>query len=207
MNFKVVVISGKMGSGKTTLATALARCAHRHPHVRAVVMNFADTIYEIHDFARGRMKDLGLPTPEGLEVKDGSLLQFLGTEWGRKTYGQGVWAEALVGRIGKFLALSGEAFASYLFIIPDCRFKNELAAFPDALKVRLECPREVRKARCSQWRENDLHQSEVDLDEWVGITGLPEKFDMYFDTNTMPPEGIAELIYHKVSDVYAKPPR
>jgi hypothetical protein len=68
-----------------------------------------------------------------------------------------------------------------LFIVSDCRFRNEFDGFPDAFKVRLECDRDIRKSRCSQWRENDTHISETDLDGYAE----EGKFDCVIDTGDL----------------------
>jgi broad-specificity NMP kinase len=155
---KVIMISGKQGSGKTTLGHALAKEFSLSGH-QVVGLTFASTIYQIHDYALALMEDKGLKLDS---VKDGDLLQFLGTEWGREKFGENVWADCLKGDVKNYC----EKFPNknIVFLVSDCRFENEFNAVEDALTVRLECSREVRKSRCEMWRENDKHRSETDLD-------------------------------------------
>lgn len=183
---QIVLLSGKQGSGKTTLCNNLFRSYTKNgTFVR--VINFADTIYEIHNFALGVLKRYGI---ERDIVKDGPLLQLLGTEWARKTISENIWVEITQNRIDQMYQQFKTLYTKQVFVVGDCRFKNELECIPEALRVRLECPKPVRKERCSAWRENDTHPSEIDLDDWVE-TG---KFDMYFNTQTQTSEHCATMI-------------
>jgi hypothetical protein len=194
----VILISGKMGSGKDTLALNLLQIAHRYKGWRAETLKFASPIYEIHNFARGLMASLGQVAPENLKIKDGPLLQFLGTEWGRSTYGEDVWTKALQSRMFNFWNRMGESFPNYLFLVTDCRFKNEFHAFDNGpywvTKVRLECDRDTRKTRAEQWRDNENHQSEIDLDKY----SEEGRFHMVLDSGVLDSQGIAELVFHEV---------
>jgi hypothetical protein len=169
---QIILLSGKQGSGKTTLQQDLIRVLHARPGVRCHVVNFADPLYEMHNFCIGKLATLGIKRDI---VKDGPLLQLLGTEWGRKTVDENIWVKTLKGQVDRITKMMG--FDRNIFLVGDCRFKNEFYGFPEALRVRLECDRETRKARCSMWRENDTHPSEVDLDDCV------DEFDLVFDTS------------------------
>lgn len=117
-------------------------------------------------------------------------MQWLGTEWGRARYGQDVWLEVCRGAIDKFVK-THETYAKRIVpIVSDVRFRNEFDAFPQALRVRLECPEDVRRRRAETWRENITHPSEVDLD-WHAERG---SFDMTFDTSLTSIEQQVELI-------------
>lgn len=174
---QIVLISGKQGSGKTTLQHKISSKMWAR-HFRAVEsVNFADTIYKIHDFAKNTFRELDLVFPD----KDGSLLQVLGTEWGRKTRGESVWVDVVRKRILKSNRDT--------YVIGDCRFENEFKAFPEALRVRLVASKDARKLRCSGWRDNDTHPSEVGLDHVDD-----SEFDMVFNTEEMDADSIAELV-------------
>ncbi len=183
---QVVLISGKQGAGKTTLTNALWRRL-LDKGAAAKEIRFAGTIYEIHDFARARLEALGIELPEPLKVKDGPMLQWLGTEWGRKTIADDIWVRCAQGAVAQFHEdYPGRAVA----LVSDCRFRNECDAFPQALRVRLECPKDTRKGRCEAWRENDVHPSEIDLDDYVHAG----RFDMVFNTGTQPVDQIVALV-------------
>ena len=79
------------------------------------------------------------------------------------------------------------------------RFKNEFAAFDKfkdlpnfpILRVRLECDRDIRKARRGdKWRDNETHASEVDLDGYV----TEGKFDLIVDTGVTPINEVVDQI-------------
>ena len=173
--YRIIILSGKQGSGKTTIMEKLMEEA-RESGVFCKNVILADTIYKIHDFAIDLLKQRGI---ERNIVKDGKLLQLLGTEWGRTTLGEDVWVKCLMGQIeGIEEARRVSLDRSYaLYIISDCRFKNEFDGI-EGYKVRLEASTECRKARCSQWRDNDTHISETDLDEYAAAG----KFDLTVDT-------------------------
>jgi hypothetical protein len=113
--------------------------------------------------------------------KDGPLLQYLGTEFGRDKFGKQVWVNILKNEI---FSLPAWGIENSMVLVGDCRFENEFDAFPEALRIRLECPEEIRKLRTDSWRENTQHPSEIGLDRYseMGI------FDMYCNTS---PQGIS----------------
>jgi hypothetical protein len=164
---KIILISGKQGSGKTTLQKELYSTIERDGS--ALTMNFADALYEMHDAVLKVLHKYMDPRPI---VKDGPLLQLLGTQWGRETIDQDIWVKLMRKRVNKV----GQSITHV--IVGDCRFENEFDAFPEALRVRLYCPEAVRKARCSMWRDNTEHASETGLDQYY----LKNKFDLVLNT-------------------------
>lgn len=164
----VVMISGKQGSGKSSLASNL-RASLEGMGQRVASVRFASAIYEMHDWIRDYMRSRGIDRPE----KDGRLLQLLGTEWGRDTISPDVWVNLLENRIEEMV---GEID---VVLIDDCRFPNELALVNrfSGLTIRLDADRNVRKARCPAWRDTDTHSSETALDN--------AKFDTWICTDTV----------------------
>lgn len=182
MTPKVIIISGKQGSGKTTLQKGIQSKLYALGN-RVELINFADIIYQIHDYAINVLEGVGVKRDL---VKDGVLLQLLGTEWGRKSIDTNVWVQIAKNRIE---AMAKNMHNVGYVILGDCRFENELDFFPDALKIRLECDREIRKTRCSQWRENDTHPSEIGLDMY-STSGA---FNLYFDTGSVSIDDTVEI--------------
>lgn len=178
------MISGKQGSGKTTLAKHLSERITALGY-KPVFIKFADPIYEMHNMLLKYMERLGF-VYDG--VKHGPLLQFLGTEFGRKTFGENVWADIAAKK-------ADEAEDNPIVIIDDLRFRNEFASIPESIKVRLVAPADIRKERCDNWRENETHQSEIDLDDWL------DKFDLAFDTSGYIP---SDVIAKEVMDLVVK---
>lgn len=156
MKTSILLISGKMGSGKSTVARMLLERAWP---VDAQLFKFADVLYSMHNRLLMELRGYNVSVPK----KDGKLLQLLGTDWGRAVYGENVWVDICKRRVNQWLASGVQRLA----IIDDCRFPNELEAFPNALKVRLEAPADVRKQRCDAWRDDVGHASECALDGHV----------------------------------------
>ena len=188
---KIVLISGKMGSGKTTLATALQEKWVETYHAQATCVNFADALYQMHNFCRDFLLRAKI---EIEQPKDRKLLQWLGTEWGR-AIDPDIWVKILKAHIENDFDFSVEVDGANpftcLYIVADCRFENEITAFPSALKVRLECSRDVRKARCSKWTETDGHPSEIGLDTF-------KDWDLILDTGTTSVEECAQIVLEKL---------
>lgn len=182
----IVMISGRMGSGKTTLALALENAIKTSIQSKVIQTRFAEVIYEIHDECRLVLSKYDIEVPK---EKDGDLLQYLGTEWGRKKYGEDIWCKttkSLVDQLEK-------KFPQAIIIISDCRFKNEFDYFSEALRIRLVCDRDIRKSRCESWRDKENHPSEIDLDEWEN------EFDLKFDTGVKSVEECVSEILYEIS--------
>jgi len=161
----LILISGKQGSGKTTIAEML----QVRLGVNDVYMGkFARPIYEMHDAIASICAKYG----EGFKI-DGALLQMLGTEWGRKHKGEDFWVN-----LAKKSIPDGKRFA----IFDDCRFPNELFAFDNEMltfKLRLQADERIRYSRMmdkSKWRDGS-HESEVALD------GFMDSFDLVVRTD------------------------
>lgn len=176
MKQQIVLISGKQGSGKSTLQKALHEGAYRAGFKRSFCLNFADTLYQMHDAVLNIVREKGISPPF---EKDGKLLQLLGTEWGRSVIGENVWVDILKHEILNLREVAGtsSAYSPQLVIVADCRFRNEFDAFPGALRVRLEASQDTRQVRTNSWRKDTFHPSEVDLD------GYTNQFDMVLHTD------------------------
>lgn len=180
---RVVLLSGKQGSGKTTLQKSLVEKWFQVHGRQPTVVNFADILYEMHNAV---LTILHQYWPNRKLVKDGPLLQMLGTDWGRNTIDENIWVKILQNKV---------SFTTFkpndLVVVGDCRFPNEFDAFPGALRVRLNAPEGVRKERVSMWRENSNHASETGLDEY----DKQGKFDIYLDTQMMTADLCMSLVF------------
>ncbi len=198
-NNDILIISGKQGSGKTTLSDEMKRIARGLGYEYFGSIKFADVLYEMHDYLLNRMEHYtGTPRVK----KDGVLLQILGTEWGRYKFGADVWVNILRNRIANLKMGEWTKGAPYdgkimtkgrrLILIDDCRFENEFDAFPEALRLRLECPADIRKLRMPEgtWRDNQQHPSEIGLDQYAA----DGKFDLTFNTDTQSVDHCAAMI-------------
>lgn len=122
--------------------------------------------------------------------KEGDLLQYIGTEWGRGRKGPDIWVNAL--RAGLAFHLNVMKWqkpgSNVLVIVDDLRFENEFDAFsgPGVTRVRLDATTELRKKQVSYWREADMHPSEVGLGKYADAG----KFDIYFGNPVYSPKGL-----------------
>lgn len=180
------MLSGKQGAGKTTLQKALQIEWQEKQGHRAIAVNFADILYEMHNKV---LQVLHQYWPNRGLKKDGPLLQLLGTEWGRNTVDKNIWALCAAEKI-KQLEKQNEHYPHLLFIVGDCRFKNEFHILENALRVRLICDEGLRRSRCEMWRQDTNHASEVDLNDYESM-GL---FDLVVDTGLTPEKDCVDLI-------------
>ncbi len=187
----IIVISGKQGSGKTTQSRLLSYIAIGQDRVPRV-FKFAEPLYELHQACLPILKRHGI-RPEEMK-KDGELLQILGTEYGRNKISQSVWIDVCRRHVKAWLELSPHHFA----MIDDCRFENEFDAFPDALHVNLQAPTALRKERCSYWREDQTHPSEIGLDEYVRRGKFATQWAGILDTEFVRPEVTAKTIWDRL---------
>lgn len=186
------MISGKQGAGKSTLVDGLIERGRAAGYL-PVRTRFASILYEMHDAALRVARSYDIPTLP----KEGELLQWLGTEWGRKLKGENVWADATRASIKATLAAPRFAGMPCLVLVEDLRFRNEFDALDGlpntrVVKVRLEASAEARRPRCSYWRENDTHPSETDLDAYAASG----RFDLQLSTELTGPEQVALHLEH-----------
>jgi hypothetical protein len=119
-SFRVIGISGRAGSGKTTVAGMIPG---------AVVIQLADPLYAALAVMLGvpesllrsqAYKERELP---GLGKSPRQMLQTLGTEWGRELVGRQIWIRLLEQRIATLREQGVGTVA-----VADVRFENEAAA-------------------------------------------------------------------------------
>lgn len=197
MQLEVIMISGPQGSGKSTLSRKIAREIQEMQIQSWGVeeTTFAAPLYEMHHACRQLLRKYGFEPPH--PIKDGNLLQLLGTDWARNTLSKDIWVLLLRNKIDQLI----EAHAKFghrrlTVIVSDCRFRNEFHAFNEALRIRLKCDLETRKRRCEMWRDKSDHQSETDLDMYERT----HQFDAVFDTGAMLPDQIADEVLEMLLD-------
>lgn len=161
-----ILLTGKQGSGKTTLLGKLGK----YIGPTAVHEKFAGTLYACSTAVLQVLDRCGIrPTRE----QEKTLLQLLGTEWGRRQLGEDVWVRALIGRVQDY------PVSKTFVLIDDARFENEFWAFQKEHTYTIRClaSEDTRRSRCDGWRENTSHPSETGLDhiadhefDFVGVT-------------------------------------
>ncbi len=202
----ILLLSGKQGSGKTTLAKEISKrvLGHATP-INFQYMKFADPIYAIQNAIKTTLLE---EFHTEIQTPDGPLMQVIGTEWGRKKDPE-FWVKIMQNRVAAEMR-RGAHFAAKgfptLFLIDDARFPNELTALEppkgelgtQLMKIRLEAPEHVRQVRAEKWRPDTAHPSETALDgrgDWDKI--------IYSDTTNA--QDAAELVWRMVLDAFTTP--
>ena len=162
----VLMISGKQGSGKTTLAKSVGLWAlNCRQDFFVYPLKFADPLYEMHHSIKEIMRSVGEP----IEGTDGTLLQMLG-DWGRARR-QTLFVDILRRRVEQIVERSIVDNTNRLILIDNARFENEIDCVKNSLdtrviRVRLEASEHVRQVRAEKWRPAVGHKSEVGLDNY-----------------------------------------
>jgi hypothetical protein len=185
----VILISGKQGSGKSSLAQGLERHFEKQ-NQKCFMLKFATPLYQMHDRILDLLNAYEYPVEKG--KIDGALLQLLGTEWGRAK-DPDIWANIAVNRTRHTFELS----KARVVIFDDCRFENEFtkldANFERLFTIRLEADEYSRKLRAEKWRDKTEHPSETGLDEFANR----KMFDLTLNTtNSTPADTLRRVIAH-----------
>ena len=130
-SLRYIGITGRRGSGKTTLAIALNSelekiCQENDTLVDRFSLAFPlrsmiNSLLNIAKIPAGTGKEEKLPEP--INHSKRYLMQTLGTEWGRHVVDRDLWIKVLHSRASTFLERSN--YNRGLFIIDDVRFVNE----------------------------------------------------------------------------------
>lgn len=152
----IIGISGKIGSGKDTVAGIIID--NKPKYTRKA---FGDKLKKAVALLTGAPENL-MYTQEGKEVylsgwdmTVGQFQQKLGTEAMRDVIHKDGWV----------LALMSDYIEDYNWIISDVRFKNEAEAIREKGGLLIRVNGDPAKVRANSTRDM-THQSEVDLDDW-----------------------------------------
>lgn len=155
-NIKIIAISGKIGSGKSTLTNYLKKV---YPDIQEKF--FAEKLKRIVAILAGVDYNLTL-TQEGkniyipeFDLTIGEMCQQIGTNVLRKHFKDDIWIKSLFSDFK-----NGETY-----VISDCRFKNEAEALKKmgAVIIRVNRPNNPIAEKSGR----DLnHISETDLDDY-----------------------------------------
>lgn len=148
----IILISGKAGSGKSRIASELC---DRLPNT--IIVKFAEPLYSAHNTLLELLRRDGINIPQNLIHRP--ILVALG-QLGREI-NPNTWVD-----IAKKKIYTHEGNS----IVDDLRFPNELNAFPDAFKIRLEASQECRDKRAGKpIKHDDVTETGLDhipMDCW-----------------------------------------
>lgn len=119
---KLLAFTGVAGSGKSTALECLKDIQH-HP---LALKKFAGPLLDMQEMIYARIKPV-YERPSNF-VKDRTLLQFLGTEWARKTISDTIWVDLWKQEIDKFHRASNSLAVDPIFVCDDVRYDNEAEA-------------------------------------------------------------------------------
>jgi dephospho-CoA kinase len=159
---KLIGLSGGAGAGKTSISNRLKMLL---PNVHQVKL--ADTIYEMHNSIQSIAHKHDIPMAD----KDRKLLQFLGDEWGRQTFGDNIWVDLFIRKWEKVKDEEG------YMIVDDVRYMNEVEAIQLAggQVLWIDVPDRIRRNRIPDTFPEESHASEGILDAFL------EEFDLVID--------------------------
>ena len=180
----IIGLSGKIGSGKTTLAEFLKE-ELRKIDIPVQFINFADALkkitYELSGHYGFTQEDKQFYLEDwGMTV--GTMLQKLGTDVMRNYFDNQVWVKAAFSKIKEGVNIIG-----------DCRFKNEAIAIKQKEGILIRVNGDPGKIRENSTRDIN-HISEIELDNYDG-------FDFIFENNGSK-EALAEFAKETVTKLY-----
>lgn len=119
---KLLAFTGKAGAGKSTALECLKDLQY-HP---LALKKLASPLYDMQEMIYARIKPI-YERPVNF-TKDRFLLQFLGTEWARKTISDTIWVDLWKQEIERFYKASNNLEVEPIFVCDDVRFDNEAEA-------------------------------------------------------------------------------
>lgn len=184
-----IAISGKQGSGKTTLAEEFIK-NHDFKHI-----SFAKAIKET------AMKERGLSWEEAFgKDKNREVLQEVGRK--KRAENPDYWVEIVMKEI--------EENPEENYVLDDMRFMSEFTPLKDAgfTMVRIDADESVRKSRISKTFGNPEDVSETDLDvvqrpDLIDFDENKPSWDVFVTNNTISLEqfkGVSNSIYKAFSE-------
>jgi len=112
----IIGLTGTMGAGKSAAANLLKEVFFNRP---VKIIKFASPLYDMQEYIYRRISKVY--TRPNHFVKDRTLLQWLGTDWGRATVGTSIWVDLWKAEATDFLNNNTNG----IVICDDVRFNNE----------------------------------------------------------------------------------
>ena len=164
----LIGLTGQMGVGKSTAIKLLEKILVRN----AQVVKFAQPLYDMQEYIYGRIEST-YKRPVSF-IKDRTLLQWLGTDWGRRTIHQDIWIDLWKNTV--------KAYPASLVICDDVRFDNEANAVLKEGGILLKITSDKNTARIDTTTGIAKHASEAGvtptlITELVENNGTLEEFE------------------------------
>ncbi|WP_207479514.1 deoxynucleotide monophosphate kinase family protein [Arenibaculum pallidiluteum] len=109
---RIIAVTGLAGSGKSTVATCLARRGYRRERFAGPLKSMMHALGLTEEHTDGGLKEMPCDLLGGVTPR--RAMQTLGTEWGRQLIDPNLWVRAWMQRA-----------AEGLIVVDDCRFLNE----------------------------------------------------------------------------------
>ncbi|MHA1286101.1 MAG: AAA family ATPase [Candidatus Thorarchaeota archaeon] len=190
-----IAISGKMGSGKTTLAMEIICQFNQAYNGQSSMVSLGAPVKEV---ARNYFL-----MPDG--VKDRPLLQKIGQQF--RSIKENVWVDLMFQEVD----VMSDTTSVELFICDDVRFQNELKAMQEDgwMTIRLTVDEEEQKRRLesaygdgwTQHWENRNEISETDLDKIEGFDMVLHNLEL-----SMVPHTASEILELINSEIWLPQP-
>jgi dephospho-CoA kinase len=174
MTNTIILLSGKQGSGKTTLMNMLSYTLSNTLGMKTMTTHVANGVYKVADTIYD-----AILRPQSERGKDRKMLQTI-AEYYKTKYGEQFWIDQTLKDVIRFF----EVERSDYVCIDGIRFPYEIETVRNigsskgyrVIVINLTCSEEVRRSRCSAYG-NDIHISEVALDQY-------KDFDVVYNTET-----------------------
>lgn len=151
---KLIGLSGKMGSGKSTIVQCLKDITLEE---KVLVVKLAGPLYDIQEYVYRRISQVH-QRPESF-IKDRKLLQWIGSEWGRDTIGTNLWVDLFRFEV---LALH-KKYPHAIIVCDDVRFDNEAEAIKDLGGKVVKVTSTLNEKRIDMAAGISNHQSEAGI--------------------------------------------
>lgn len=189
----LITLTGKQGSGKSSLAQGLHECLMQRLGLETgyrVVSGVRETtiagpLYEISAFIDSEIRGVA-------HEKNGKLLQGIGDAY-RSAFGE----SSLIEHAMSAISLSHAEMDPLAVVVSDARLPSEVAAFRQYAEkigavfvaVSLTADQDLRKARTKSWREETQHKTESAMD--AAADGF---FDVTLDTGVLSKEQTLQTV-------------
>lgn len=171
----IILIGGKQGSGKTSLSNEIKNLLVEKK-VPCWQMSMDMPVYDMHRGVYAMGANYGIP-PRPDDSPNKSLITSL-REWGRSQDDE-FWLRTTDHKLKQVQAAFRNPALFHVIIIEDVRYENELAHWPKALSVWLECPAEVRSRRSpeeacsSKFTKGDINSESKGLNRVIDTEITP----------------------------------